>query len=117
MEIIEDRHKSTKRRKHSQFGIIFSGLVLLAALIALPALNAQQSQTQQKQNDSMPGMHMGDSQKDPAATPQTETAANEDMSMKHMDMGPHMSMTALRPPNPADEKRAQEIVEQLAPRS
>jgi hypothetical protein len=117
---MEDRQKSTSSMKHSKFGAAAIGVVLFVALTAIPALNAQQSQNQQKtQDDSMPGMHMGDSQKDaqkdPAASPQTEAAANEEMSMKHMDMGPHMYMTALRPSNPADEKRAQEIVDQLRP--
>jgi hypothetical protein len=35
------------------------------------------------------------------------------MSSKHMDMGPHMKMTTLRPPNADDQKKAEEIVADL----
>ncbi len=35
------------------------------------------------------------------------------MSHKHMDMGPHMKMTALRPPNTADQQHANQIVREL----
>ena len=37
------------------------------------------------------------------------------MSMNHMDMGPHMKMTELRPPKPGDQERADEIVAKLSP--
>ena len=37
------------------------------------------------------------------------------MSMRHMDMGPHMKMTELRPPKPGDQERADEIVAKLRP--
>ena len=33
------------------------------------------------------------------------------MESHHMDMGPHMKMTALRDPKPGDEERAQRVVE------
>jgi hypothetical protein len=35
--------------------------------------------------------------------------------MRHMDMGPHMKMTELRPPKPGDQERADEIVAKLRP--
>ena len=37
----------------------------------------------------------------------------QSMSTKHMDMGPHMKMTALRPPKPGDQERADKIVAEL----
>ena len=33
------------------------------------------------------------------------------MSSRHMDMSPHMKMTAMRPLRPGDEQRAEEIVQ------
>ncbi len=48
-----------------------------------------------------------------------ETAADSEASAPamhsmegHMDMGPHMKMTALRPPKPGDAARAQQVVEE-----
>src|ERR1700691_4083925 len=53
----------------------------------------------------MPGMDMG---KDA----DSEASAHAMHSMEgHMDMGPHMKMTALRPPKPGDAERAQQVVE------
>jgi len=45
-----------------------------------------------------------------------ETAAGEAHAMhsmedRHMDMGPHMKMTALRPAKPGDEEKASQVVE------
>jgi hypothetical protein len=72
------------------------------------------------QQQSMPGMDMsnhdmsnmkdmpmnGDKEAD------AETSAHVMNSMEgHMDMGPHMKMTALRQPKPGDAQRAQEVVE------
>ena len=37
------------------------------------------------------------------------------MSMRHMDMGPHMKMTEAQPPKPGDQERADEIVAKLRP--
>ncbi len=41
------------------------------------------------------------------------SATMPSMSHKHMDMGPHMKMTAPRPPNAADQRRADNIVNEL----
>jgi len=54
---------------------------------------------------------------------QSTESANQDeldhtmksMSMRHMDMGPHMKMTELRSPKPGDQQRADEIVAKLRP--
>ena len=67
------------------------------------------------QNMDMSGMHhdmsnmkKGDSDKD--ADP--DAAAHAMHSMEgHMDMGPHMTMTALRKPKPGDAERARQVAE------
>jgi hypothetical protein len=82
--------------------------------------NAQPSSDQQ----SMPGMDMsgksgndmsnmkdmpmnGDKENDA----DTDASAHAMRSMEgHMDMGPHMKMTALRKPQPGDAERAQQVV-------
>ena len=71
---------------------------------------------------SMPGMDMSghdvSGMRDmPAASDKdgekdSDASANAMHSMEgHMDMGPHMKMTALRPPKPGDAERAQAVVE------
>lgn len=100
--------------------IAVSSLALLALLFALPRLNAQQSNSQKTpassaSDDQMPGMQMGQGQKDSAESPQAANAANDQMSDRHMDMGPHMRMTPSRPASPEDEKRAQKVVDELRP--
>jgi len=55
---------------------------------------------------NMKGMSMGDKDND------SDAGAHAMHSMEgHMDMGPHMKMTALRPAKPGDAERAKEIVE------
>ena len=74
---------------------------------------------------SMPGMDMpGMSGHDMSKMPMKDMAAGTDKdesdasahvmnSMEgHMDMGPHMRMTALRTPKPGDSARAHEVAEQ-----
>jgi hypothetical protein len=59
---------------------------------------------------NMKGMNMSGSDKDKDA--ESDASAHVMHSMEgHMDMGPHMKMTALRPPKPRDAARAQQIVE------
>jgi len=100
----------------------FAIILLAAAAFSLgpsfaPSLLAQQSPSSQSSpaqaHDSMAGMDMEqhDSEKNPDAT----KTANDAMSDHDMDMGTHMYMTALRSANPADEKRAEEILVQLRP--
>ena len=59
---------------------------------------------------NMKGMSMGgDNNKDEK---DTDAGMHAMHSMEgHMDMGPHMKMTALRPAKPGDAERAQQIVE------
>jgi len=70
----------------------------------------------------MPGMDMpGDKPKHdmpdmkmpmPADKDETDASAHVMSSMEgHMDMGPHMKMTALRQPKPGDAGRAQQVAE------
>jgi hypothetical protein len=67
------------------------------------------------QNDSMPGMDMGNMQQDMKQNPQAAKDATAAMSGREMDMGPHMFMTEIRPQQPGDKQRAQEIVDSLRP--
>jgi hypothetical protein len=69
---------------------------------------------------SMPGMDMSghdmsnmkDMDGDKPAD--SDTSAHVMNSMEgHMDMGPHMKMTALRPPKPGDAVRAHQVAEQV----
>ena len=97
--------------------VLPAAAALLLAPLFVPSLFAQQSPSSQSSpaqaHDSMPGMDMGqhDSEKNPDAT----KAANDAMSDHDMDMNAHMYMTSLRPANPADERRAEEILAQLRP--
>ena len=65
---------------------------------------------------SMPGMDMPGHDMPAAANKEAEkdndTSAGAMHSMEgHMDMGPHMKMTALRPMKPGDAERAQAVVD------
>lgn len=94
-------------------------LLAAAASFVVASLPAQQSQNPPsapaQTHDSMAGMDM--SQHGTDKNPDATKAANDAMSDHDMDesMGAHMYMTALRPANSADEKRAQEILVQLRP--
>ena len=102
--------------KKSVIILLAASALLLASLFA-PSPLAQQSPSSQsspaRAHDSMPGMDMG--QHDTDKNSDAAKAANDAMSDHDMDMSAHMYMTALRPANPADEKRAEEIVAQLRP--
>ena len=102
-----------------------SALILFAAAALLLPLHAlsQQSQdskktppspAQSKSGDNMAGMDMDNMQHDGAKGAAAQSA-NDSMSGHHMDMGAHMFMTDLRAENPADDKRATQIVETLRP--
>ena len=77
---------------------LLAGTVLLGSL----ALAAQQAPPDHSKMD-MPGMDMSG---------QMDHSMNA-MASKHMDMGPHMKMTELRPAQPGDQQRADQIVQQL----
>lgn len=63
----------------------------------------------------MPNMDMGEMQQESKDSTQAGVTANQQMSGMHMDMGPHMHMTSLRPASPDDEKRARAVLEALRP--
>ncbi len=111
-------------------------ILLTVAALALTA-GVQAQQTSNSQNDSaqssgqdmkgmdhskmdhskgdMAGMDMSNSSSDsnkPASDDEMAHTMNS-MSSKHMDMGPHMKMTTLRPGNADDQKKADAVVEQL----
>jgi hypothetical protein len=81
--------------------------------------NAPSTGAQSSGQQSMPGMDMSggmqQGMKDmPMGDKEGDDAAAHVMhSMEgHMDMGPHMKMTALRPAKPGDAARAQQVVEE-----
>jgi len=65
------------------------------------------------QSGGMGGMDM--SHPNPGSGPRVEAGGNAEalhsMEARHMDMGPHMKMTALRPTKPGDQQRADHVVE------
>jgi hypothetical protein len=102
-------------------------VVFVAFSLLVSVAWAQQPQnTAPAGQQSMPGMDMS-GMKDMKGTPATadkdkdtdssgendsDASAHAMHSMEgHMDMGPHMKMTALRPSKPGDADRAQQIVE------
>jgi len=109
--------------------IAIVGMILLALPCSIPFLAAQQQQASPKQrqhpgddsgemrdmpgmNQDMPGMNMGHDGDE--KEPQAEHGAMDAMShMHHHQMGPHMYMTKLRPSNPQDWAKADEIAAEL----
>jgi hypothetical protein len=92
---------------------------------ALSSVAWGQAQAAQPSSSSMPGMNMSDhdmssmkdmpgmgKEKDADKDTDSDASAHAMHSMEgHMDMGPHMKMTALRPSKPSDAARAQQVVE------
>ncbi|MGH9774435.1 MAG: hypothetical protein ACRD50_05745 [Candidatus Acidiferrales bacterium] len=99
--------------KTMQKAFLFS----IAALLILVGTRASgqqgQSQSQQQKPTDMSGMDMGTMHHDTASDPEAARGAHEAMGDMHMDMGPHMKMTDLRPANPVDQERAGKMVETL----
>ena len=74
------------------------------------ALSQQNNQAGSPQgNQSMPGMDM--SHHDTPGNDSDAGMASLHSMEGHMDMGPHMKMTALRPAKPGDAERAAQVVE------
>jgi hypothetical protein len=64
-------------------------------------------------NMQMKDMPAAGADKDKDTEKDSDAGAGAMHSMEgHMDMGPHMKMTALRPPKPGDAERAQAVVEE-----
>jgi hypothetical protein len=78
-------------------------IVLLISFLLLYSVSWGQSQ-------SMPGMSGHDMSQMEPAKDDSDASAHVMQSMEgHMDMGPHMKMTALRPPKPGDTARARQV--------
>src|SRR4051812_6002673 len=72
--------------------------------------------TSQKPAEAMPGMDMSHSQSqtqgnDMADTGQGTAGAMHSRESRHMDMGPHMKMTDLRPIQPGDKEKADQVAQ------
>jgi hypothetical protein len=108
------------------FAVILSAFALTEAQSSQPnsaqSSDQQSSSPQSAPSTSMPGMNMpGMSSHDMSNMKDMPMGDNKDSdastgamhSMEgHMDMGPHMKMTALRQAKPGDAERAQKIVDQ-----
>jgi len=88
------------------------------ATFVIAVLTVALAQAQQNTSPSMPGMDMSshDTQSQPHDMKEmppddAATHAMHSMEGRHMDMGPHMKMTALRDPKAGDDERAQKVVE------
>jgi hypothetical protein len=114
--------RRTFRQLITNVAIGVSTLFLVGVLLAaMPAHRApsimspevpQEQQQQAGDHASMPGMsHTGSMDADDASV--AEHNAMVDMQHMHNGDSPHMHMTKLRPANAEDQKRANEIVEEL----
>jgi len=72
------------------------------------------SASQTHKPSDMPGMDMSGAP-NPSDSSPAAAQANSSMSGMHMEMNGHMFMTTPRPPNAADQKRADEILAALLP--
>jgi len=92
---------------------IISTLLTVAALAFIRTASAQQAQHNDRQPPAsqhaspMEGMDMSKDSDEQGAS-----AATSMMSSHHMDMGPHMKMTELRPLQDGDQRRAEQVVEE-----
>jgi hypothetical protein len=85
--------------------------LLVVLCLASSLAFAQQSDMHDMKGMDMPGHDMSqDSSKMSAGADADEAGAMHSMEGHHMDMGPHMKMTALRPMQPGDSDRAQKVV-------
>ena len=91
-------------------------VLCLASVLAFAQQPSWQSSSSQSSGDmqdmkgmNMPGHDMS-KMSDPSSDSESENSAMHSMEGHHMDMGPHMKMTELRPVQPGDEERAQKIV-------
>jgi hypothetical protein len=93
-------------------------ILVLVSLMATVACSQQQPAAGNAWSDDqadMPGMDMskgmsGGTNKDTDRDGEASMHAMHSME-GHMDMGPHMKMTALRPAQPGDAERAQRVVD------
>ncbi len=103
-----------------------SGIVIFVSIVicsvawgqtaSSPSSGAPAPGQQSMPGMNMPGMSAKDTamnrEKDGSKDAENDASAHVMNSMEgHMDMGPHMKMTALRSPKPGDEARAQQVAE------
>jgi len=95
-------------------------ILMLISLLASGAMGQQQPAVNNAQPSGQPTMNMADmpghdmsNMKGMAEEDNNGAASLHAMQSMagHMDMGPHMKMTALRPAQPGDAERAQQVVE------
>src|SRR5271163_644374 len=72
---------------------------------------AQQNSSQDMKGMNMPGHDMSQMKQDSGEDADASMHAMTSMEGHHMDMGPHMRMTALRAPQPSDAEKAQKVAE------
>jgi hypothetical protein len=91
-------------------------VVLVAGILIFGSFACAQQPAAAAPQQSMPGMDMSghdmSNMKGMSADNDSDAGAHVMHSMEgHMDMGPHMKMTALRAVKPGDAERAQQVVE------
>jgi hypothetical protein len=91
--------------------VIFAAIVVCIAVCSVAwsqTQNTPSTSAPSSSQQSMPGMDT--SGHDMPARADSDASAHAMHSMEgHMDMGPHMKMTALRPSKPGDAERAQQV--------
>src|SRR5215467_6792656 len=86
----------------------------LCAIVFSASLSAQDTKSADMSGMDMPGISGHDMSKMhdmPGMSGDGSAHAMHSMETRHMDMGPHMKMTALREPKAGDDERAAEVVE------
>jgi hypothetical protein len=88
-------------------GTNHSGTAPSSGQQSMPGMDMSQHGMPNKSDSNMKDMPMADKDAD------SDTGAHVMHAMEgHMDMGPHMKMTALRPPKPGDAERAQKVADE-----
>jgi hypothetical protein len=90
-----------------------SAILIAAFFFLISPARGQQSagpQNAPQKPDDMAGMDMSNMHQDASQDSAAAQSANQAMAGHHLDMSAHMFMTDLRAENPADEKRADEIL-------
>ena len=84
----------------------------ILALVLITFLSAQQQERSQPAAHDMSSRDGMDMEHDHDSGAQGMNAATQMMSSHHMDMGPHMKMTELRPIQNGDQRRAAQVVDE-----
>jgi hypothetical protein len=86
-------------------------LVFLAGAVCFAQQNSSQGSSQDMKGMNMPGHDMSKMGQDSSDDADASAHAMNSMEGHHMDMGPHMKMTALRTPQPGDAEKAKQVAE------